>query len=157
MNQLEIWHNNGVIDLQLSEVAQNEAIAGNNSARKNKAFAYIYSCTFANTSDEQNQLRNISDILFPDGIKNSNQRNDVEIVFNALKYTGFLITNDGASKSQPGGILGAKEKLKEIGLFVMSDCEAVDYIKGLIKTRDNRVKRKSEENGEPLPDWYGKD
>ncbi|MBI9051014.1 MAG: hypothetical protein JEZ00_16455 [Anaerolineaceae bacterium] len=157
MNQLEIWYDNGVIDLELSEVALKEAVAGNNAARKEKAFAYIYSYTLANTSNEQKQLKILSDIIFPNGTKNSNQRNDVDVVFSALKYSGFLITNDGASKSQPGGILGAKKKLKDIGVFVMSDCEAVDYIKGLIKTRDDRVKRISEANGEPLPDWYGKD
>ena len=63
----------------------------------------------------------IGAVIFPHGIRSQRQKNDVEIVFNAHKYERILITWDGASKRQPGGILGNREKLRSLDIQVMRD------------------------------------
>jgi len=118
MNILEHWYENDVIFLEMAEVAQNEATKSQNSIR-----------TEASTPDEARMLRKIKDILFPRGVKNINERNDVEILFNAWKYGAILITDDGGSKRQPGGILGNRDKLTALGIQVMRDHEAVEIVK----------------------------
>ena len=157
MNQLEQWYRDGVIQMDMSEVAQRESRADRDQKRVEKTFDYVYSETLANTHEEQEWLRKIETILFPKGAKNSNQRNDVEIVFNANKYGSILITADGASKSQPNGILGHKVGLKELGIVVMSDEEAVTYVRDLIQKRDQQAIKEYEIFGVQLPDWIGKD
>ena len=157
MNQLEQWHENGVILIIESEVVQKEAMVGNNPLRVGKALGYVYTYTLAG-SEEQKQLFEIASIIFPKGIINSNQINDVEIVFNALKYIAILLTNDGASKSQPGGILGHRAELKKkFGITIMTDKEAVEYVRSLINKRDQRARNMCKQTGEPLPEWVGKD
>ena len=58
---------------------------------------------------------------------------------------------------QRGGILGAKEKLAEFGITVMSDAEACAYVEGLIKARDDRARFEAREFGGRLPWWVGRD
>jgi hypothetical protein len=43
MNQLEKWHRNRVVSIQMAEEAHDEAIRGNNPERARKARSYIYS------------------------------------------------------------------------------------------------------------------
>ena len=157
MNQLEQWHKRGVIHIDLSEIAQEEVIQSRDQQRAEKALGHIYSKTLASTQDEQELLHKIENILFPQGAKNQNQKNDIEIIFNANKYGSILVTADGASKSQPGGILGHKAELKILGIDVMSDQEAVDYIRNLIQKRDQRAIKMNKSFGLHLPDWVGKD
>lgn len=157
MNQLEKWHKNRVILLEMAEIAQDEAVFGDDPQRTEKALIYTHSKSLATTNEEQVLLRKIEAILFPKGINTNNQKNDVEIVFAAKKYCGYLITSDGASKAQPGGILGHKKELQQLGINVMSDIEAVDYIRTLIIARDIIAKDNSERTGEPLPLWVNKD
>lgn len=158
MNQLEHWHKNRVIYLEMSEVAQKEIESGRDLDRKQKAWSYIYSETLATSPDEQTLLKNIEAILCPNGPTDSNSKNDIEIVFNAHKYGGGrLITKDGGSKRQPGGILGHKAALSELGIAVMTDDEAFVLVKEQIARRDAMVLSRHEKYGLPLPDWYGKD
>jgi len=158
MNQLEIWARNGVIELEISERALQEAMIGNNTERTAKAIDHIFSMTYADTNNEQNRLRNIQQILFPGGVKDRNQKNDVEIVFNAGKYCYTLITNDGGSKSQPGGILGNAYNLKkQLDIDVVSDSEAVNLVQRRIRDRDALCRRISKEYSQPLPEWIGAD
>jgi hypothetical protein len=157
MNQLERWRDEDVIHLDMSEVAHGEARSGNDARRSEKALGYIYSITHADTSAEQAQMRAIESILFPNGPANQNERNDVEIVFNALKYSRILVTNDGASKTQPGGIIGKRNELAALGLRIMRDFEAVEYIKSEIRRRDELARRIADHTGQPLPEWVGKD
>lgn len=157
MNQLESWHNDGVIYIEISQKAQDEASQGKSVDRARKANNYIYTETLARTPREREFLRKISNILFPTGIQKSNQWNDVEIVFNAWKNQCILITNDGGSKRQPGGILGNQKRLAQLGIRVMSDSEAVNKVKEAIKKRDDRATRRASKSGEELPDWVGKD
>ena len=157
MNTLETWADDGVIQLEMCRKAQDEASQGKSVTRARKASGYIYSETLAGTSKEQEVLRKISEILFPTGIQTSSQWNDVEIVFNAWKDTCILITDDGGSKRQPGGILGNRERLAQLGIRVMRDSEAVSEVKEAIRKRDKLARRRASRTGEKLPEWVGKD
>jgi hypothetical protein len=158
MNQLETWASNGVINLDMSERALEEASTGNNVRRRVKAIDHIFSISYADTPKEQEQMKRIEKILFPDGTTNRNQENDVEIVFNAGKYCYILVTKDGGSKTQPGGILGNARRLKkELDIDVMSDVDAVELVKHRIAQRDALCKRISAEMKRSSPEWVGLD
>ena len=58
---------------------------------------------------------------------------------------------------QPGGILGNRDKLLQLGIKVLTDEEAVAKINQLIQDRDNREREKSNIMGQPLPEWVGRD
>lgn len=158
MNQLERWHHHGVIRIEMSEIAHNEVLASRSYKMFEKAVRYIFSETLVGTPEEKELMDKIEFVLFPHGAKDSNQRNDVEIAFNAIKYAGgFLVTADGGSKRQPGGFLGRKEELAALGLRVMTDEEAVRELQENIRRRDNRAQMFHEKFGSELPDWIGKD
>jgi hypothetical protein len=158
MNLLEKWAANDVIAIDMSMVAYNEARQGNNRRRTEKAMEHIYTHTHATTAEERMKLVAIQKIVFPDGISDASQANDVEIIFNADKYGCILITNDGGSKSQPGGILGSANRLKrELGIRVMSSNEAVAFVKEKIRERDEHCRRFAREVNDELPAWVGKD
>lgn len=158
MNKLEKWHNDGVIKIEMSEPSLEEAFQGNNVERRNKAAGYIYSITYADTAEEQRVLRSIEQILFPEGAKDQNQKNDVEIVFNAREYRRILVTNDGGSKAQPGGILGNAELLRnKLDVSVVTDAQAVEIVRKAIEKRDQKARYVSEKRSVPLPEWVGKD
>ena len=141
----------------MPEVAQREALQGASVNRLDKARSYV--SLIAGLSDTPFADRNtIERILFPSGIQDNSQQNDVEIVFTAGKWVGWiLVTNDGGSKSQPGGILGNKDALAAIRIRVMRDDEAVELVKQKIKERDERARKIAEKEGKPLPEWVGKD
>lgn len=158
MNLLEQWDRSNVIMLGISKVAQREAAHGDNPFRTRKAHSYIASHTLANNSNDQKKLQHIGRIIFPKGVENYNQRNDVEIVFTAHKYFRILITNDGCSKKQPGGILGHAKELKDtLGIVVLRDNEAVDLVNREIYYRDQLAERWAVIRNEPPPHWIGKD
>ncbi len=131
---------------------------GADVARSQKASWMIYSMTAATTPDERDELRRIENILFDDGARTDGERNDVEIVFNAVKYMAILVTNDGGSRRQPGGILGNAVALqREFGVRVMRDTEAVAYVEEKIMNRDEIARIVAHHSGLSLPDWIGKD
>ena len=156
MNALEYWHKNDVIYMEMSEVAQKEAAHGDPD-RFEKAYTYAATETLASPFDKLRMMNQIGAVIFPEGIKSQQERNDVEIVFNAHKYEKILITWDGDSKQQSGGILGNREKLRSLGIQVMRDPEAVKLVKHKIIERDEFARRIASRTGEPLPDWIGKD
>ena len=155
MNILECWHEDGVISIEMAEVAQNEAVQSRDSSRTEKAYTYIATKTLAHTRDEVLKLNQIQLILFPLGVQSRNNQNDVEIVFNAWKYFRILVTDDGDSRSQPVGILGNRDHLADIGIRVMRDDEAVELVKQKIIDRDQRARRIVLMEGKSLPDWVG--
>lgn len=157
MNKLEQWQENGVIDIDISEVAQQEANCGGNSLRSKKAIGYIFSETRATSDDDISMFNRLEKILYPDGPRNQNERNDIEIVFNAWKYSRILVTDDGASKRQPNGILGNREKLRSLDIRVMRDFEAIDFVEQKIEERDNLARLIAKETRQALPEWVGKD
>ena len=154
VNQLEKWADDGIICINMSSTARSEARAGNNSSRTRKADGQIYTLTPpAEASDPQYQQ---IEGYFPDGAKDENQQNDIKIVFEAAKYAAILVTGDGASKTQPGGILGNRDKLKDM-LKILSPDEAVSYVRSKIQERDNFNNRVASEFGGELPAWTGRD
>ncbi|MDD5321901.1 MAG: hypothetical protein PHD43_15090 [Methylococcales bacterium] len=157
MNRLEQWAEEELIQLLTAKTAQTEMAFGNNADRQKKAYSFIYTMSEITTSKEKSQLLNIEQVIFPQGAKTQNQKNDVDIVFNAGKYPNPLITNDGASKSQPGGILGNREKLMALGIQVITPDEAVTKVKRAIKERDNYAREWATTCNEALPEWVGQD
>jgi hypothetical protein len=154
MNLIEKWAADGVILVNMSSVSFNEAQADGDPGRTKKALAQIFTMTEADTNDPL--YKKIEAALFPKGAQNKNQENDVKIVFEAAKYGAILITDDGASKSQPGGILGNRDKLKGL-VPIMSSREAVEFIHKEIQNRDDFNRRYVQEIGGELPEWTGKD
>jgi hypothetical protein len=157
INILEHWDKEGVIYIEMAEVAQEEAAKGRDANRFEKAYSYIATETLASNADEIRLIDQIESILFPGGAANRNERNDVEIVFNAHKYDSILVTNDGGSKRQKGGILGSRMHLENLGIRVLRDHEAVDLVKDKVQKRDEIAKRISIKFGKALPEWVGKD
>jgi hypothetical protein len=155
VNQLERWEEAGVILINMSATARIEAQAGGNKERERKANQQIYTAT-APVHDGDECFRRVQSALFQDGIKDQNQENDVRIVCEAAKYGAILVTADGASKSQRGGILGNRDKLRDM-VPIMSPDEAVDFVRSKIRERDDFNRRVCKEIGGELPPWTGRD
>ena len=151
MNQLEKWAQNGVLFLYMSEPANIEARRGGATQRHRKVREFGPTMlTLADTMAERAFMRQIVDILFPGSPKNENQWRDVEIVFNAKKYTGILITEDR-------DILGKRTQLSSLGIRAWTTSEAVEFVLRRIALRDNKARKVAARTGEPLPYWVGKD
>ncbi len=155
VNQLEKWMDLSIICINMSSTARKEARAGNNMNRIRKADEQIYTITPpAEVNDPQYQQ--IEAALFPDGARDENQQNDIKIVFEAAQYAAILVTADGGSRTQPGGILGNRDKLKDM-LTILSPEEAVSFVRNEIQERDNFNKRVASEFGGEVPRWTGRD
>lgn len=156
VNRLERWAEDGVILINMSSTAHTEAQAGGDPCRTKKAAEQIFTIVTGDT--DAKLATQVGSALFPGGPQNENQRNDVRIVCEAAKYHATLVTNDGASRSQPGGILGNRDKLQVLtGIKILSTTEAVDFVASKIKERDDFNRRIAQETGKALPDWTGKD
>lgn len=156
VNCLERWAEDGVILINMSWTAHAEAQADDNPYRIKKAAKQLFTI---DTGDADAELTfKVGAALFPGGPKNENQQNDVRIVCEAIKWHATLVTNDGASNSQPGGILGNRNKLQAITeIRILSPKEAVEFVASKIKERDDFNRRIAQETGKTLPDWTGKD
>jgi len=157
MNRLEAWAASGLIELLIPEPAYNEALVGENDKRTTKAMTYIQSLTHADNPDEVAMIARLGGILFPNGIRNDGDRHDVEIVFNAQKYGGRLVTADGGSRRQPGGILGAAAALAVLDIRVMTDAEACALVEDHLVRRDQIAREWAAYTGNPVPAWVGTD
>jgi len=155
VNQLEKWFEDEVILINMSGTARGEALAGGNAERTRKANQQIYTTTPAANSADPLYTK-IERALFLDGAQNDNQRNDVKIVFEAAKYAAILVTGDGGSKNQPGGILGNRHKLADI-VRVLSPEEAVAFVREKIWERDAFNAQVAKQFGGQLPTWTGVD
>ncbi len=171
MNLLEKWAANGVIQLEIPQAVAEECGVGINVERRaRKAMGYVTSITggdkhpelqaiFPDWENDRHtiELRSkIEMILFPGGTKNENERNDVRIVLAAAYYDRILITNDGDSKTQPGGILGGRDELAKIRVSVMRPSDAVLRVRKFVTDRDNLVLL-ANKAGAPIPEWFGND
>lgn len=155
VNQLEKWANDGIICINMSSTARIEARTGSNPDRTRKADEQIHTLTQPAGADDPRYQRTEA-AIFPDGAKDENQQNDIKIVCGATKYAAILVTGDGGSKNQPGGILGNRDKLTHM-LTILSPDEAVDFVRNKIEERDNFNRRVAAEIGGELPEWTGKD
>jgi hypothetical protein len=157
MNQLEIWDDVGVIEIMLPETAHGEATVGHDAGRLAKANAQIISENLAHTTEERRIWGEISRAIFPGTVPNQNQTNDIDIVFNCWKYGALLVTNDGASRSQPRGILGSRTELAALAIRVMRPAEAVAEVRRRIAVRDQNAREFASSHGCSLPEWIGED
>jgi hypothetical protein len=157
VNQLESWYDERIILMNMSGTARTEALAGGNAQRTRKANQQIFTVTDPEHPDGT-RFKAIENLLFPGGAKDENQRNDVRIVADAIHYAAVLITNDGASASQPGGILGHRDELtRRFGVRILTPDEAVAFVRAKIRERDDFNRQIVQEFGGQLPEWTRKD
>ena len=155
VNRLEKWCDDGVILINMSGTAHQEARAGSDKRRTRKANQQIFTDTTP-ASEYSQEFARVASAAFPTGVTTESQRNDVRIVCEAAKYGAILVTADGASRKQPGGILGNRHKL---GGFVriMTPEEAVSHVETKIRERDEFNLEVTEWTKAELPPWTGKD
>ena len=153
VNQLERWHQQGVLQICMAGTAWHEAQAGEDQLRIRKAGQQIYTATEA-VEPTSVEFRRVESVLFPEGANTQNKRNDVRIVCDAAKYGAILVTNDGGSKKQPGGILGNRDRLGGSPV-IKSPKEMVAYVKQKISERDQFNQAIHLHTGQSLPDWDG--
>jgi hypothetical protein len=139
VSRLEAWGRDGVIELMLPQGTFEEATR---EPWRSKSREYIFTMDHADTPDERARLRKIEQVIFPGGAQGS-AATDVRIVFNADKYGAILVTNDGASKNQPGGILGARDALAALNIRVMRPEEACAQVEERLElnARIERLRR----------------
>ena len=148
LEQLQVWKDNGVIRLDISDVAATEAARGS-AERTAKTMNRIRVGTLFSRSHEMFPV--VESILFRRGADTQNKVNDVLIVLNA-KVNGYtLITNDGDIFKK------AKQLNDEIGLRVLRPKQAVAEIRPKIQSHDELLKRTCAREGITPPDWLGKD
>jgi hypothetical protein len=115
----------------------------------------------ANSLDEKEEAEErtkIARIVFPNGLRSDSEGVDVDTIRIAQLWTAIVITNDGDSKSQPGGILGAKSRLhREIGVEVMRDFEAEKLVVRLIRERDHMEILLAAKEGRDVAPWVRSD
>ena len=157
MNRLERWRDNDVIHLTMAQPSHLEAMAGNDPHRRDKALQFVFHIPMPSTFEEQAKAREIAAVLFPNGPRNENEANDVWIAFTAAKYCRILVTNDGGSRRQPGGLLGHRDKLRALGVQVMRDDEAVVRVESAIARRDQLETKRAELAGRAPASWVGRD
>ena len=127
INKLEELYAEGKISLTMPETAYSEAVFGS-LLRQQKSEVYLFEGVVDQEQRFEYKYAQIENIVFPNGAKKQNQKNDVKIlVYSAITGIPF-ITLDGASKSQPGGMLGNKAALKKLGIRVLSPKEALAEI-----------------------------
>lgn len=157
VNQLEQWYADRVILINMAGTAREEALAGGDTRRAEKANQQIFTMTTPAPVDSE-RFKAIESVLFPGGAQDENQRNDIRIVADAIHYVAILVTNDGGSKSQPGGIRGHREELeKRFALKVLSAEEALGFVRVKIRERDDFNRQLAQEFGGVLPEWTGQD
>lgn len=157
VNQLEKWSEDEVILINMSGTAHGEAQADRDALKTAKANRQIF--TFTPAADPADtQFKEVEEILFPRGANDENERNDVRIVVDAIHYQAILVTADGRSKRQPGGILGNRDKLWDRHrVQIFSPDEAVEYVRHEIRERDSFNEQVAKEYGGELPAWMGRD
>jgi hypothetical protein len=155
VNQLEKWFEDEVILINISGTAHSEALAGNYIPRTRKTNRQIYTAT-PPIEPSDSLYSKVETALFPEGARDYNQRNDVRIVCEAAKYEAILVTGDGGSKTQPGGIIGNRGKLRDV-VQVLSPDEAVAFVREKITERDEFNTQVAKKFGGELPPWTGAD
>jgi len=133
MNELEKMDKEELITLVWSETSQGEALNKKTEIFRKKANAHIYTINESENEDgialEDPMKQRIFEIMEINHLSSQNEVNDAEIVYEAHKYGAILITNDGASKSQPKGMLGRRDELRDY-VKIVNPTEALSLAKG---------------------------
>lgn len=127
LNELEGMAQAGLIHLLYTETTWGEAQLGS-PGRCRKVSDYFFvglSNDNENVQLQQPWREEIAQIVFPAGVRNDNQRRDVEALLTVKMSGGCFVTSDGASASQPGGILGHKTELAQLGIEVLNFTDAL--------------------------------
>ena len=125
LNRLEDLGRSGEVWIDYSRKAYYEASAGCEPCA-DKAAEHIWMELSGQPGFEEQKRADIARIVFLIGVKTTSQKNDVEILLTAFMCGAILVTSDGASKTQPRGILGSKAELTKIGVRVMTPNEALE-------------------------------
>jgi hypothetical protein len=127
LNEIELIAQEGIIDLLYTETTWDEARFGS-SRRAQKVDNYFFIGLSVDDHNDQLQQpwRNaIAAIVFPAGVRTNSEHRDVEALLAVKMSGGYFVTRDGGSQSQPGGILGCKGKLAELGIEVLNFPDAL--------------------------------
>lgn len=155
LNQIETWRASGTVRHLMSDPAYDEARMGS-AVRRAKSDRQLIGISHRGAAEAE-VWRAVEKAIFPRGASTPSQRNDVEIVFQAHAWGYVLVTNDGDSRRQPRGILGAADALAELGVVVVRPGEFVTWVRGRIEKRDERFRRVCAATNTPLPEWLGQD
>ena len=130
MNQLEYWFQNEIISYIYTDITIEKELKyfrpGYKKATK-KGFQILCSDNY----DYLDKVTEFSKIVFKNDYNclDDNEKNDIDIIYCACNGCRILVTNDGASKKQPRGILGSRKELEEkFGLKIYRDYEIVNYV-----------------------------
>lgn len=157
MNRLEQWKAAGIISILMPETAHGEAWAGADPQRRWKASLTLFTLNTMENNDQRELRRKVAAILSPGKTPDQNTANDIDIIVNAHKYGCTLITADGGSRSQPGGILGHKAELRALGIRVVTDLEAVAIVEDRLRRRDQAELNLAHVQGREPAWWVGQD
>jgi hypothetical protein len=127
MNELEQLSAEGKCSLSMPYHAWKEAETGSNLLRQSKVCEYDFIQPLKNES-QRYWYNVIEAIVFPSRARTENEKNDLWILVTAREMNYPIITNDGGSKKQSGGMLGNAQELKKIGVTVVRDLEAVAWV-----------------------------
>lgn len=134
LNELERIGRSGLIDLLYTQTTWDEA-RHNSELRQAK----VHKSLFVGLTDAQELeapwREAIARVVFPDGVVTDGQQRDVEALLTAKLAGGYFVTRDGASKTQPGGILGHRAELMALDIEVLTFQEAVQCAASVARTR----------------------
>ena len=158
MNELECLQSRGLVVLLMAGPADEEARVGS-AIRAKKVDTYVTLDTKAGVGTQFDGREMIEQIVFPAGALLPNEINDVHILEVARQTRVPLITNDGASKNQPGGMLGNADKLLTLGITVISATAALAHVHVRLRERLGRdahscclVEQRSQQTAQPVAD-----
>lgn len=104
-----------------------------------KTTRWIFSVNTLPGPEEVKLRRKVAELLTSSPGSGGGSDNDVSIAVNAHKYGCTLVTADGGSRRQPGGLLGHAAELHALGIHVVTDSQAVAIVQRHIQRRDHRA------------------
>ncbi|HVZ43201.1 MAG TPA: hypothetical protein VHA82_05275 [Ramlibacter sp.] len=128
LNQLESYRDRNMVTLMYADKVHAEARHGSQK-RSDKVQEFSFAELDPVFGENLEVKGQIEDILCPGGAKTANERNDIWAVYVAERLQWPLVTMDGASKSQPGGILGRAPQLAALGVEVITPQQALDRVR----------------------------
>lgn len=152
VSELEEWAAHGAIYLGVSEPIYRELSSGRpDGLRAQKIALQIVDYPVVSSDRSRSELKKIEECVFPGGAKDENESNDVLALFAAMKHMMTFVTEDGVG-GKPRGILTARKGLADLGVLVMTDTEAVEWVRNrMTLIRSNELQSAHREGREPAP------